>query len=59
MDQQNEFLTQADEVLGNDVAYIPLYILKNYYIRGSKVTGYEITPSTSMYPDLGGIGVEQ
>lgn len=59
VDEQNGYLTQADEVLGNDVAYVPLYVLKNYYIRGSKVTGYEITPSTSMYPDLGGIGVEQ
>ena len=59
LDEQNAALQQADEVLGNDVAYIPLYILKNYYLRGSKVTGYVVTPSTSMYPDLGAIGVEQ
>jgi peptide/nickel transport system substrate-binding protein len=59
IDEQNDFLIQADAVLGEDVAYIPLYILKNYYIRGSKVTGYQITPSTSMYPDLGSIGVQQ
>lgn len=59
IDEQNAFLQQADAQLGEDVAYIPLYILKNYYLRGSKITGYMITPSTSMYPDLGAIGVEQ
>ena len=59
VDEQNGYLQQADAQLGEDVAYIPLYILKNYYLRGSKVTGYMITPSTSMYPDLGAIGVEQ
>ena len=59
IDEQNGFLQEADAQLGADVAYIPLYILKNYYLRGSKVTGYVVTPSTSMYPDLGAIGVEQ
>jgi peptide/nickel transport system substrate-binding protein len=59
IDEQNGFLQEADAQLGADVAYIPLYILKNYYVRGSKVTGYMITPSTSMYPDLGAIGVQQ
>ena len=58
IDEQNGFLQQADALLGEDTAYIPLYFLKNYYIRGSKVTGYVVTPSTSMYPDLGAIGVE-
>jgi peptide/nickel transport system substrate-binding protein len=59
IDEQNKYLQEADAKLGEDVAYIPLYILKNYYLRGSKVTGYVVTPSTSMYPDLGAIGVEQ
>ncbi len=59
IDEQNGYLQEADAKLGEDVAYIPLYILKNYYLRGSKVTGYVVTPSTSMYPDLGAIGVEQ
>ena len=59
IDEQNGYLQEADAQLGADVAYIPLYILKNYYLRGSKVTGYVVTPSTSMYPDLGAIGVEQ
>jgi peptide/nickel transport system substrate-binding protein len=59
IDEQNGFLQEADAKLGEDTAYIPLYVLKNYYIRGSKVTGYVVTPSTSMYPDLGAIGVEQ
>lgn len=59
VDEQNSILQEADAKLGEDVAYIPLYINKNYYLRGSKVTGYVVTPSTSMYPDLGAIGVEQ
>jgi peptide/nickel transport system substrate-binding protein len=59
IEEQNGYLQEADAQLGTDVAYIPLYILKNYYMRGSKVTGYVVTPSTSMYPDLGAIGVEQ
>ena len=58
IDEQNGYLQQADAQLGEDTAYIPLYVLKNYYIRGGKVTGYVVTPSTSMYPDLGAIGVE-
>jgi peptide/nickel transport system substrate-binding protein len=59
IDAQSATLAEADAVLGQDTAYIPLYVLKNYYLRGSKVTGYVVTPSTSMYPDLGAIGVEQ
>lgn len=59
IESQAAVLAEADAVLGEDVAYIPLYVLKNYYLRGSKVTGYVVTPSTSMYPDLGAIGVEQ
>jgi peptide/nickel transport system substrate-binding protein len=59
VDSQAAVLADADAVLGEDTAYIPLYVLKNYYLRGSKVTGYVVTPSTSMYPDLGAIGVEQ
>ena len=37
IDEQNGHLQEADAKLGEDVAYIPLYILKNYYLRGSKV----------------------
>lgn len=59
VESQAATLAEADAQLGADTAYIPLYVLKNYYLRGSKVTGYVVTPSTSMYPDLGAIGVEQ
>lgn len=59
VEEQNEYLAQADLKLGEDVAYIPLYGLKNFYVYGSKVANYTVTPSTSMYPDLGIIGVEQ
>lgn len=59
IDEQNGFLQEADALLGEDVAYIPLYLNKFYMLRGSKVTGYMNTPSSSMNPDLGAIGVEQ
>ena len=59
IDEQNGYLQAADAQLGEDVAYIPLFVNKNDYLRGSKVTGYVVTPSTSMYPDLGAIGVER
>ena len=59
IDEQNDVLVQADAQLGEDVAYIPLYLQKFYFLRGSKVAGYTNTPAASMNPDLGAIGVEQ
>ncbi|CAI9406081.1 ABC transporter substrate-binding protein [Nocardioides sp. T2.26MG-1] len=59
VDAQTAALQKADEVLGKDVAYIPLEIAQFYFLHGSKVTGYMNTPASSMYPDLGPIGVEQ
>ncbi|WP_395691577.1 ABC transporter substrate-binding protein [Nocardioides sp.] len=58
LDDQTAALQQGDEVLGKDTAYIPLEIAQFYFLRGSKVTGYTNTPASSMYPDLGPIGVE-
>lgn len=58
LDAQTAALQQADELLGQDVAYIPLSITKFYMMHGSKVTNYTTTPSSSSYPDLGAIGVE-
>lgn len=59
LDDQTAALQQADTVLGQDTAYIPLEIAKFYFLHGSKVTGYTNTPASSMYPDLGPIGVKQ
>jgi peptide/nickel transport system substrate-binding protein len=59
LDDQTKALQEADKVLGQDVAYIPLEIQKFYFLRGSNVTGYTNTPSSAMYPDLGPISVKQ
>ena len=57
LEDQTAALQQADLVLGQDVAYIPLEIAKFYFLHGSKVTGYVNTPASAMNPDLGSIGV--
>jgi peptide/nickel transport system substrate-binding protein len=57
LEDQTAALQQADLVLGQDVAYIPLEVAKFYFLHGSKVTGYMNTPASAMNPDLGPIGV--
>lgn len=51
--------SQADAQLGKDYAYLPLIVQKFVFLRGSKVTNYINNPATSMYPDLGSIGVSK
>jgi peptide/nickel transport system substrate-binding protein len=51
-------LQEADKVLGEEFAYMPLEITKFNWLFGSKVTGFTTTPSSSAYPELGLIGVE-
>jgi len=58
LDDQTKALQEADKVLGEDTAYIPLEVANFYWLHGSKVTGYMNTPSSSSYVDLGPIGVE-
>ena len=58
VDQQAATYAEIDAQLGRDVAYIPLQIVRFYFLRGSGVTGYLTGPATSGYPDLGPIGVE-
>jgi peptide/nickel transport system substrate-binding protein len=58
LDAQTQALQQADAVLGKDVAYIPLEVRRFYYLRGSGVANYTVTPPSSMNPDLGPIGVK-
>jgi peptide/nickel transport system substrate-binding protein len=55
---QTAALQKADDVLGKDIAYIPLEIQNFNFLRGSNVTGYTNTPPSAMYPDLGPIGVK-
>jgi peptide/nickel transport system substrate-binding protein len=57
LDDQTKALQQADLVLGQDVAYIPLEIQNFYFLHGSKVTDFINTASSASYPDLGPIGV--
>lgn len=52
-------LAKVDEILGKDVAYVPLAVQKFVWLHGSKVTGWIDNPATSMYPDLGSLGVTQ
>lgn len=58
LDAQTAALQEADVLLGEDVAYIPLTTTKFYMLYGSKVTNYTTTPASNGYPDLGAIGVE-
>ncbi|MFC7497316.1 MULTISPECIES: ABC transporter substrate-binding protein [unclassified Nocardioides] len=59
IETQNELLTQADTVLANDTAYIPLEVTVFYWLRGSGITNFMTDAASSSYPDLGPIGVTQ
>lgn len=50
---------ELDEFLGKDVAYIPTYTQKFYFLRGSAVENYNQNPAVSMFPDLGVISVKK
>lgn len=59
VDEQNKFMTEADTVLGKDVAYVPLENSLFNWVWGSKVTGFSTTFASNGFPDLGAIGVKQ
>lgn len=59
LDEQTKALQEADVQLGEDVAYIPLEQALFNWAWGSKVTNFAATPASSMYPDLGVIGVKK
>ncbi len=59
IDAQTDTLVEADALLGEDVAYIPLEIVKFNWLYGSDVTGFTTTPASSSYPEIGLIGVKQ
>ncbi|TIC82484.1 ABC transporter substrate-binding protein [Nocardioides sp. GY 10113] len=58
VDEQTEFLKEADKVLGETYAYIPLEATKFNWLHGSKVTGFTTTAASSSYAELGLIGVQ-
>ena len=58
IDQQNQFLQQADALLGTDVAYIPLLNSNFYWIWGSGIVNFTTTPASSSYAELGDIAVD-
>lgn len=57
LDTANQMWSDVDNMLAEDVAYIPLDITKFYYLRGSNIQNYVNAVSTSGYPDLGVISV--
>ncbi|WP_459973250.1 ABC transporter substrate-binding protein [Nocardioides pyridinolyticus] len=59
IDAQVAALQEADLILGEDYAYIPLEITSFNWLHGSKVTGFTTTAASSSYPEIGLIGVEQ
>jgi peptide/nickel transport system substrate-binding protein len=58
LDSQTKALQEADVVLGQDTAYIPLEISVFNWMWGSKVTNFTTTAASSSFPDLGAIGVQ-
>lgn len=59
LDAQVAKYQELDEFLGKDVAYIPTYTQKFYFLHGSSVTNYNQNPAVSMFPDLGVIAVKK
>ncbi|PVG82874.1 ABC transporter substrate-binding protein [Nocardioides gansuensis] len=59
VEEQTSFLQEADVVLGEEVAYIPLDTSKFNWLWGSKITGFTTTAASSSYPEIGLIGVTE
>ena len=58
IDKANEMWAEVDNMLAEDVAYIPLDTQMFYFLRGSNIENYVNAVSTSGYPDLGVISVK-
>lgn len=54
---QQQKYQALDEFLGKDVAYIPTYTQKFYFLHGSGVGNYNQNPAVSEFPDLGVISI--
>lgn len=59
IDDQVAKLQEADKVLGEEYAYVPLVTESFNWLFGSKVTGFTTTAASSSYPEIGLIGVEK
>jgi peptide/nickel transport system substrate-binding protein len=58
LDTANQMWADVDNMLAEDVAYIPLDVSQFYFLRGSNIENYVNSISTSGYPDLGVISVK-
>src|SRR3954452_3321936 len=58
LDKANQMWADVDNMLAEDVAYIPLDTTKFYFLRGSNIENYVNAVSTTGYPDLGVISVK-
>ncbi len=50
--------SEVDNMLAEDVAYIPLDTTKFYFLHGSNIENYVNSSGTSGYADLGVISVK-
>jgi peptide/nickel transport system substrate-binding protein len=58
LDKANQMWSDVDNMLAEDVAYIPLDTSMFYFLHGSNIENYVNAASTSGYPDLGVISVK-
>jgi len=58
IDKANQMWSDVDNMLAEDVAYIPLDTTKFYFLRGSQLENYVNSISTSGYVDLGVLSVK-
>ncbi|WP_036563193.1 ABC transporter substrate-binding protein [Nocardioides halotolerans] len=58
LDKANEMWSEVDNMLAEDVAYIPLDITQFYFLHGSNIENYVNSVSSSGYADLGVISVK-
>ena len=58
IDKANQMWADVDDMLADDVAYIPLDTTKFYFLRGSNVENYVNSAGTNGYADLGVISVK-
>lgn len=54
----NDLFAAIDQKLGEDVAYIPLDVSQNYFVRGSNIENYVPAAGSFGYPDLGVISLK-
>ena len=58
IDKANQMWADVDNMLADDVAYIPLDTTKFYFLHGSNVENYVNSAGTNGYADLGVISVK-